>query len=371
MRGLYIHIPFCSKKCHYCNFVITTDHSHASKSIFFEALDQEILAAKEKFGRLKFDTLYLGGGTPSLMTEKEMARLLQTLRREFDFNSDCEVTCEVNPGHGDIDKFKAYKKLGINRISLGVQSFTDSLLKDMGRVHTAQDTRETLALLNEAGFHNMSFDFLVCLPNQKLQDFESSLKEAVQWDASQISLYDLEVHDQTVYGNRKKRGELILPPEEEHVKMVSFAEDYLRREGYLHYEISNFAKPGLESKHNLIYWNNREYLGLGPGAFSYLSGVRYQFAQRVEDYLKKCAERNWSNDVEDVLTDEKKEMETLLTSLRRPAGVNLADFKIIRDAIENEVAPLVKAGLLSQQDNRVVLTRQGRFLAETVFAHLV
>ncbi|HLD49928.1 MAG TPA: coproporphyrinogen-III oxidase family protein, partial [bacterium] len=203
MRGLYVHIPFCLKKCHYCNFVITTKRTEGFRARFFQALLKEIKQAREKYGRLCFDTLYLGGGTPSALTAEEMGPLIEALRRDFDFMAGHEITCEVNPGDVDRAKLETYRSLGINRISLGVQAFQDPLLKDMGRPHTVADTLETWRLLRDLGFNNISFDLINGLPSQTIEYFEDSLRKTIELEAEQLSLYDLDVHEKTVYGLRR------------------------------------------------------------------------------------------------------------------------------------------------------------------------
>jgi oxygen-independent coproporphyrinogen-3 oxidase len=368
-RGLYVHIPFCNKKCNYCNFISTANNTPEIREQFFIALEKEINHAETLYGKLSFDTLYIGGGTPSILIAEEMARLFTLLRSHFDFEPECETTCEINPG-SDIDenKLKTYRDLGINRISLGGQAFQDFLLKDMGRTHNANDTFETVHLLKRAGFDNISLDLIIRLPGQLLEHIEESLKYAISLHMAQVTVYDLEVHEKTGYGARQKRGELKLPDQDQHEEMFRLVENYLTSAGYKHYELLSFAKPGFESKHNLIYWHNQEYLGLGPGAFSYMNGVRYQFAGDVNSYFKKCAENVWTRDVEDILTDEEKERESLLTGLRLDEGVDLNQFNLIRKSIENKLDDLIGNGLIERRGTRIALTLRGRFLAESVFA---
>ncbi|MSR77934.1 MAG: radical SAM family heme chaperone HemW [Candidatus Omnitrophica bacterium] len=369
-RGLYVHIPFCLKKCHYCDYVITLKRDHDFRRRFFDALRLEISEAEARYGRLCFDTIYLGGGTPSALSGSEMTELLDLLRETFDFNFDYELTCEVNPGDVDPVKLETYRGLGINRISLGVQAFQDHLLKDMDRPHGVKEILETAALLKKTGFQNISMDLILKLPGQTIEDLESSLAHVVQLGASQVSFYDLEVHAQTVYGHRQRRGELILPPEDLHARMFDLVVSYLIRAGYEHYEVSNFARSGFASQHNLIYWHNQEYLGLGPGAFSYMNGVRYQFSLEVGRYLDKCEAGNFSRDTEDILSDEKKEMETLITGLRLQEGVSLDAFPIVRKEIEAKLPFLIKGGCVKREGDALRLTRRGKFLIESVLVEL-
>lgn len=370
MRGLYVHIPFCLKKCHYCNFVITTKRTEGFRARFFQALQKEIEQAREKYGRLGFDTFYLGGGTPSALTAEEMGSLIEGLRAAFDFAPGYEFTCEVNPGDVDRAKLEAYRSLGINRISLGTQAFQDSLLKDMGRPHTVADTLETWELLRDLGFKNISFDLINGLPSQTLENFEDSLRKTIELEAAQLSLYDLDVHEKTVYGLRRRDGKLPVPDEEKRAEMFTRAGELMSAAGYVQYEISTFAKPGFESRHNLGYWHNQEYLGLGPGAFAYLNGERYQFAPDVNRYLEKCEAGDWQPDTSETLTEDKKELETLLTGLRLRQGIDLDQFTIIRPSLEEKLAKIQPHALMEREGSQIRLSSRGRFLAESVFSLL-
>lgn len=370
-RGLYVHIPFCLKKCHYCDFVITTKRSPSDRLDFFKALFAEIEAVSKKHGRLKFDTFYLGGGTPSALSSEEMTRLVDFIKERFDFSPGFEFTCEVNPGDIDIKKLESYKKLGINRISLGVQSFQDHLLEDMGRPHKVSDIFTTHKILKETGFENISFDLINGLPKQTLREFRDSLEQLVQMQASQLSLYDLDVHEKTVYGLRRRENRLPVPDEDVRAEMYEAVQSVMTANGYHHYEISTFAKPGFESRHNLLYWHNQEYLGLGPGAFSYLDGVRYQFSGDVRGYLEKSHAGNWTPDSRDELTAEEKEKETLFTGLRLLKGVDLNSFSVITEKLHKKLKTAKPYGLFEIRENRLYLTAKGRALAERSFRILL
>ena len=323
MKGLYVHIPFCLTRCHYCNFITTADSSRTSRARFFSALQKEVDYIQKKYPHLVFDTFYLGGGSPSILTIPELEQLVLMLRKAFEFRKGHEFSFEFNPGDGDQEKIKTLKKLGVNRISLGAQAFQDSLLKTLGRRHAVKDIKSSVKKIRDAGIDHISFDLMLRIPGQTPEDFQRSLKACIALKASQISLYDLEVHPHTVFGEAFKKGKLDLPSEEEHAQMYEAAIHRLCKAGYEHYEVSNFAKPGLASRHNLIYWHNQEYLGLGPGAFSYLEGVRSQFASDLDRYLKKCEAENWEWDSEDVLSAEDIEKETLVTGLRLQEGVKI------------------------------------------------
>ncbi len=371
MRGLYIHIPFCETRCHYCNFVTTAAPSPDLRERFFKALFAEIQQAHRSYGRLTFDTLYLGGGTPSSLSVPEIERLVEEIHASFEFKKGYEFTCEFNPGDGEEVKLKALREIGVNRISLGCQSFRDELLQRLGRRHTARDITDTVARIRKEGISNISFDLMLRLPGQTVLDFRDSVQKCVELDASQVSLYDLEVHEGTPFGKFQKEAKLDLPGEEDHARMYESAIEMLTNANYEHYEISNFAKPGLASRHNLIYWYNQEYLGLGPGAFTYLGGTRSQLAPDLARYLEKYEAGDWKNDLEDKLSEEEKETETLVTGLRLREGVRPALFPKIRGALKDRLETLCGEGLMERSGENVRLTARGKFLSEDVFSFLI
>lgn len=368
--GLYLHIPFCLRKCHYCNFVVALSGNPRLTSDYLRALEAEAAAARSRYGPLRFDTVYLGGGTPSALSAEELERVFGILARNFSWKEGAEISCEVNPGEVDADKLAALRRAGVNRLSIGVQSTNDGLLRSMNRAHDTADTLRTVHLARSAGFENISMDLIIRLPNQKVEDVSESLDNVVEWNAHQIVIYDLSVHENTYFGYKRRRGELILPTEAEHDKMFQRVEERLTAAGFEHYEVSSFAKPGYESKHNLIYWHNEPYLGLGPGAFSYMDGCRYVYAQTVTGYLAKTARGDWSRDEEDSPGPEERESETLLTALRLKPGIDLSRVPLIRGRVERDVAGLAGQGLVEYDGRVLKLTRKGRYLAESVLGQL-
>ena len=371
MRGLYVHIPFCVRKCHYCNFVITTNRSPQMRGRFFTALSREIDQSALRHGKLTVDTLYFGGGTPSVLEPTEFSALITHVRQNFCMTPSAEITCEVNPDDVSPEKLETYKRFGINRISVGVQSLNDRLLHKMGRIHNATTVRGTFDLLRRTGFSNISADLILRLPGQTVEDLLSSIREIIHRGAAQVVLYDLDIHEKTVYGQRQRQGRLDLPTETVHQQMFEEAVDLLESDGFDQYEVSSFAKPGFESKHNLMYWNNEEYLGFGPGAFSYLRGSRSQFAKSVKDYLNKCEKNDWENEEMEEISEENRQIETLLTGIRLTCGIHLENLPILRPRLKEIIPALAKEGLLKYHDDTVRLTRRGRCVAESVISHLV
>ena len=371
VKGLYVHIPFCKTRCHYCNFVTTAEPSQDLRERFFEALTAEIKHARERYGRLSFETLYLGGGTPSCLKIQEIERLILEVRQAFDFKEGYEFTVEFNPGDGNEAKLRALHERGVNRISLGCQSFKDEILQRLGRRHRSHDITETVTKIRAAGIQNISFDLMLRLPGQTVEDFRDSVRRSIELGASQVSLYDLEIHGETTFGQLQQSGKLSLPAEEEHAGMYESAIQLLTGAGYEHYEISNFARPGFASRHNLIYWHNQEYLGLGPGAFTYLDAVRTQFATDLERYLGKCETLDWKNDTEDHLSAEEQETETLVTGLRLREGVDVTWFPKILSFVQGRVDALCEKGLMERSGENIRLTARGKRLSEDVFAFLL
>lgn len=369
--GLYVHVPFCSVKCHYCNFVITLDRTPPQRERFLEALRREVLQAEKQYGRLAFETVYFGGGTPSQLTEDEFTAAVGFLKKSFIWDKVREFTVEINPGDVSPEKVQAFVSAGVNRASVGAQAFQEELLKAMGRPHGAEQIREAVSLLRAGGIENISLDLIFRLPGQTPAIFRESLNQALALAPSQITLYDLEVHEKTRFGILQNQGRLRLPDEGEHFAMFETAVTALEAAGYRHYELLSFARPGGESRHNLLYWENQDYLGLGPGAFRYLNGIRSQFAETVPDYLRRCEASEWEPAVSDRLSPEDIEWENLLTGLRLDRGVTLAYFTRIGEAVRPVLKRLSDAGLTEISQGRAALTFRGRALAETVFSALI
>ena len=370
MTGLYLHIPFCRKKCHYCNFVITSTGASSKRSGFLSVMKKEIAHHRDRFAKVFFDTLYFGGGTPSQLNEEEMADIFVTLRSAFRLREGIEITCEVNPGDVDLRRAQTLKTLGFNRISLGAQSFHDATLKRLNRSHYADEITRSFHALQDAGFKNINLDLILSLPGETLEDVKFSLERAVKIKPQHVSLYELCVEEKTVFGMQVKKGTLCLPSEETQVEMLAFARRYLKECGFEHYELLNYCRPGFGSKHNLLYWENRDYLGLGPGAFSYFDGRRFQNSETYEEYISKIGAGDWSATEEETLTAEKRETESFLLALRLTRGVRKERFSAWLSRRRPSVDALRSKGMLAEASGYVRLTPQGQFFAETVFTEL-
>jgi putative oxygen-independent coproporphyrinogen III oxidase len=365
LPGLYVHVPFCLSKCLYCDFYSLTDLSWLTG--WLTALEQEAGVYQDRFG--VFDTLYLGGGTPSLLEAGQLASLLDCLRRRFALAPDTEVTLEANPDDLYPEKLQAYRDLGVNRLSVGVQSFHDRELAFLGRRHNARQTVEALAAARAAGFCNLSLDLIYALPGQSLKDWSRTLEQALSCNPEHLSCYQLTYEPGTPLGQRKKRGEVNPATEEEGRDFFVFTSRFLEERGYLHYEISNFARregPGGEpcySRHNRKYWRHVPYLGLGPGAHSFQEGVRWWNLSGVNEYCRSLARGRAPVKDREVLDAEQLWLEVLYLGLRTREGVSL-DLLRRAPGWEKTLTQLQKSGLMKVEEGRAVPTREGFLIAD-------
>ena len=370
MIGLYLHIPFCSRRCHYCDFVITTGRDKSRRRDFLPALEKEIRHTRDFFPGRTFETFYLGGGTPSVLEASELREVFRLVRDHFKIKENAEITLEANPNDISAEKAGAFKQLGINRVSLGAQSFNDATLKKINREHTADDIGRSFRILRNAGFGNINLDLILSLPGELFSDVEYSLNKAVGLGPEHISIYELTIEKNTFFGGEFKKGRLGLPDEEIQLEMLSHAREFLKARGFWHYELLSYAKPGFESRHNLLYWANEEYLGLGPGAFSYFNGRRFRNSSTVDEYFKKIGNDDWTAYEEETLTPDKKEIESLLLALRLSEGALVSRFEPVIGKFLENINALTEKGLLDKTADRIYLTPRGQFFAETVFAEL-
>jgi oxygen-independent coproporphyrinogen-3 oxidase len=370
MTGLYVHAPFCRKKCHYCDFVVTLLGSGGKNGSFFDAFEAEIAFYSPLISERVFETLYVGGGTPSTFTIPETEKFFGLLKRNFRFRPSAEISWEANPGDVGSEKAALYRHLGVTRVSLGAQSFNNNVLERANRAHYADDIEKSYQALREAGFQNINMDLMLSLPGQTLEDVKRSARELIRLNPEHVSVYELTVEDKTVFGEQLKSGALHLPGESEQVEMLIFLRDFLKQNGYRHYELLNYAKPGFESRHNLLYWANEEYLGLGPGAFSYLLGRRYRNSRSFDEYIRKAMVRDWQASDEEHLSEEKKEHESFLLALRLLDGVCVRRHSSVAIALRDEIDNLIEKGLLEQAGSRLFLSPKGQLFAETVFSEL-
>jgi oxygen-independent coproporphyrinogen-3 oxidase len=370
MIGLYIHIPFCVKKCHYCDFVIAQAGDGERHGKFLDALKREMDKRAERFRGVEFETLYLGGGTPSTLSMDETKRLFDSIHKRFRFKSGADVSCEVNPGDVDAAKARLYRELGVGRVSLGAQTFREATLRRLNRAHGSTDIGRSYELLREAGIANVSLDLILALPGETMEDVEFSLECLIGLSPEHVSIYELAIEEKTVFGREHREGKLERPSEELQLKMLTTVRERLKVAGYTHYELLSYAKPGFESKHNLLYWANADYLGLGPGAFSFYDGRRFRVAASFDDYMKKAAQSDFSACEEEVLDFSRREFESLVLALRLSRGAKIADFQKPLAALADTIAELKMKELVAVDAERIRLTEKGQLFAESVFADL-
>ena len=361
----YVHIPFCTQICYYCDFSKVFIKNQPVDA-YLEHLIQE--TRSYEIGKLR--TLYIGGGTPTALSAQQLAYLLTELPKVMDLSEVEEFTIEANPGDLDPDKIAVLKESQVNRVSLGVQTFDNKMLKKIGRSHQEQDIYDNIRHLKQAGFDNISIDLIYALPGQTMDQVKENVAKAIDLDIPHMSLYSLILENHTVFMNRMRRGKLPLPKEELEAEMFEYIIEELEKAGFEHYEISNFSKPSFESRHNLVYWDNAEYYGLGAGASGYVDGIRYKNHGPIRHYLE-AVEAGKARITEEQLTLEEKMEEELFLGLRKKTGVSKARFEekfgISFDQRYGQVvASLTEQGLLVPDDKQVRRTKRCLFLGDTV-----
>lgn len=384
--GIYVHIPFCKSKCYYCDFV-----SYADKTEIIEEYMKWLNVEIEQVGKgikldfenglndnVKIKTIYIGGGTPSYIDSKFIIDIVSNIKKNYALDKNAEISIEVNPGTVTKEKLLDYNKIGINRLSIGLQEIDDCHLKTIGRIHTYEEFLDTYNLAKEVGFSNINADLIIGLPNQTLKDIENSIDKLLSLDLKHISVYSLILEENTKLEKLIKEDKLKLPEEELERKMYWTIKNRLEEAGFLHYEISNFAKKGYESKHNLDCWNQQEYMGFGAAAHSYTDDARFSNIDNIEVYIN-----NFKNgqDIDNLIFHEKqnkksKMKEYMLLGLRKIEGVKISDFK--NKFLENplfmykdEINKLVKEYLIEVDGDYIRLTNKGIDLANLVWQEFV
>ncbi len=377
LTGLYLHIPFCLAKCYYCDFNSFAGFGEKEKEEYLQALINEARSYSRLFGEagvsaeISLASVYFGGGTPTCLSGGQLCFLFQQLRKIFLIEEEAEITIEGNPGTLDLNKLKALNEGGFNRLSLGIQSFRSEGLKILGRVHTVAESRQAVSMARKAGFINVGIDLMYGLPGQELQDWQANLQEALALAPEHISLYQLNIEEGTPFYQKLLKGELREFPDEQAVEMYEEARRILGEAGYHHYEISNFALPGRESRHNQLYWSNKEYLGLGSGAAGYWQGIRYCNKENLAEYIASVAQGELPRGEEEVIDAELQLAEAVFLGLRLTAGLNKGEFYqrygvSLSERFGQTINKLAQAGLLADDSHRIFLTERGRNLANLV-----
>ncbi|MCZ8354154.1 MAG: radical SAM family heme chaperone HemW [Cyclobacteriaceae bacterium] len=372
MAGIYLHIPFCKQACYYCDFHFSTQVDYKEKMV--AAIIDEIRLRTEYLQLQKIESIYFGGGTPSLLTVQELELILNSIHKNFTISENPEITLEANPDDLSLSYLKLIRQFGINRLSIGIQTFDDSYLKKMNRAHNHASALQVLPDAREAGFENISIDLMYALPNQSQAQWLTDLNQAIQLKPEHISAYTLTIEPKTVFGVQKEKGKLSVPDEDTAATFFETLQEELKKNGYLQYEVSNFCLPHFYSKHNSSYWLQKHYLGVGPSAHSY-NGVSRQFnIANNHLYLKSIGEGKIPATIE-WLSREEKINDFLLTGLRTMWGIFLPflskelNYNLLTIK-EQKINYLIDNQLAIIEDNHLILTKSGLLIADKIASDL-
>ena len=371
INAAYLHIPFCEHICHYCDFNKVFLKGQPVDD-YLKALDEEMRLSLNQFPTDQLETIFVGGGTPTSLNELQLAKFCESINKNLPKSKNLEFTFEANPGDLTQSKLQILKDAGVNRISLGVQTFNDELLEKIGRVHRAKDVFQSIENIKRVGFTNISIDLIFSLPTQTLTDFKESLTEAFSLDITHYSAYSLIIEPKTIFYNLMQKGKLPTPGEDIEAAMYETLREEMEQHGFKQYEISNFSKPGFESKHNLAYWNNDFYYGFGAGAHSYVNGSRRSNAGPLKKYIDQIKNGNLPVFQEHQVTIAEQMEEEMFLGLRKTDGVSVMRFiekfgKDPRGLFKNEIAELNKKGLLEVNHDHIYLSKRGTLLGNEVF----
>ena len=379
--GLYIHIPFCKKKCDYCDFYSVCDLSSNKVDMYIDALCNHMKKEGHVYENCVFDTIFVGGGTPSILTPLQIEELFTCIDKEFKVSKNAEITIEANPSSINREGLLAMRRVGINRLSIGLQSTNDRELSCLGRLHNQDTFMHAYSLAKECGFENISVDIMYGLPNQKIDDLIKTLDQVCEISPKHISAYCLKIEENTPFG--KCKDTLNLPNDDEEYEMYMTLCSYLNKRGYGQYEISNFAKNGYRSRHNIKYWQSEEYVGFGPSAHSYFNGIRYSYSRSLNDYLLACRNGTPIKLLEDENTDEfdhvsakiDKMDEFVMLKLRLSDGISEQEFyEKFALSFANEypkVSEFIASGHMKCEKGRYSFTPKGFFVSNYIYTEIL
>jgi oxygen-independent coproporphyrinogen-3 oxidase len=380
MFSLYVHIPYCAHKCPYCDFNVHVA-SPIPEEEYVSSLIQEIrhYSRESALSEAEIETVYFGGGTPSLFSSKSFARVLKFLKEAFPFSPSAEISMEANPSDLSARTLLENRELGINRISVGAQSFFLAHLKTLGRDHSPEEIDRAIGWINQAGFENFSLDLMFGIPGQTVEEFREDLHHALSLNPTHLSTYNLTYEEGTPFFKWKREGLLKASDEEVEVSMMEKAQETLSSHGYVHYEVSNYARPGWESRHNTNIWRYRSYLGIGAGAHSFLqregNGHRWSNERFPREYMKKVNHHGYAIAHHEEIPPAEAMEEFLLLGLRLREGIRLKDFssRFGRELLETfpRIPDLLSEGFLTQSHGSVSLTRKGMLVLDTLLVQLI
>lgn len=375
MPGIYLHIPFCKQACHYCNFHFST--SLGQKEVLLNALLRELELRRDYLGDVTIQTLYLGGGTPSLLEATDLDRLFEQIYRLYRVAPDAEVTLEANPDDLTDAKIAALRQTPVNRLSIGIQSFSDADLQFMNRAHNSGEAQRCIEMALKAGFHDLSLDLIYGTPGMSDAQWATNIETVLAFDVPHLSCYCLTVEPQTALDHFVKKGKARPVDDAQAARQLEYLMHRLQTAGYEHYEISNFAKPGRYSRHNTNYWTGEPYLGAGPSAHSFNGVSRQWNVANNARYIRALEPEtpDWEALFEkETLTPEQRYNEYVMTSLRTQWGCDLARIRLIGQGFEayfiNEVAPFLEDGSVRRSGEVFLLTRKGKFVGDLVASEL-
>ena len=369
--GLYIHIPFCRQKCLYCDFPSWAGKEGQMQD-YVDALTKEIQNRGKAHKEKTVVSVFFGGGTPTTLAIPMLEQLMQAVFENWNIAEGAEITTEANPGTLGKEMAVALKKMGFNRLSMGVQAWQNRLLKDLGRIHTIEAFQENYQAVREAGFENVNTDLMFALPNQTMADWQETVKSIVALKPEHISAYSLIIEEGTPFFDRYEKGELEPAAEDLDREMYHWAVDFLKEKGYEQYEISNFAKADRQSRHNRIYWQAEEYLGMGLGSHSYMEGERFHNIYDLQEYIKANGDASLLKEDIEIISEEDALAEFMFLGLRLMEGVSFERFRErfgqeMKNIYGSQIEELVKDGLLEKDEIGIRLTRRGVDISNIVF----
>ena len=374
--GLYIHIPFCKQKCYYCDFCSYANKLNMQDQYIYSII-KEIKNIKDKENYL-IKTIYIGGGTPSIVDSDKIAEIIFEIKNDFKLFKEVEITIEVNPGTITENKLKKYRECGINRLSIGLQSANDKILKEIGRIHNYMDFERTYKLARKVGFKNVNVDLMIGLPGQTIRDVEETLEKILEKSPEHISVYSLIIEEGTILQKKIENGDVKLFDEDIERAMYWRVKDVLEKNNYIQYEISNFSKQSYESIHNTDCWKQKEYIGIGISAHSYLNSMRFSNICNIEEYIKNIQNKEYEKNV---IIHEKQDYDTMMNEymilgLRMLKGINIEEFrnkfnKNQKKKNQKEPKKMEKADLLEINDKKIILTKKGIDFANIVWEEFI
>ncbi len=376
--GIYVHIPFCKRKCSYCDFKSFSNIDKINQKKYVDALIKEIQNSQNT-NKYIVTTIYIGGGTPSFINEAYIKDILQAIYKKWEIKNDVEITIEVNPGTITKEKLEAYKNMGINRLSIGLQSTNNYLLNKIGRIHSYEEFIENYILARKIGFENINIDLILALPEQNMEDLMQSVKKVINLNPEHISIYSLILEENTELWKKVKNKEENLVEDDLEREMYWKSKKAFEAAGYIHYEISNYAKPGFESKHNKNCWSQKQYLGFGIAAHSYFNGKRFYNVEDLNKYITNIEKNEFKNNIiieEENRTKEDIAKEYMMLGLRKIEGVSISEFQRKFELnplfyFRFEISKLQEMDLIEVDLDNIRLTKKGLDLANIVFEEFI